>query len=480
MGNIYTMSSVVLSRKEIERMKASVLPPVEDRRAQMKKTELREKSQERLKHWPNTLEAVRKKKESFLQEKEAKAEEVRQKIDREEAEFRRENRLKTIQKANDLIYEQTDKMKMLKSQKLYSEALHTRTFQIIEKEKRFEEELAIDAKFHQDTLEQIRRGDEVDRGKERKAKEMIDKIKMDRAEQLLENRQRKEKIKKAEYEEGQKMKREAKERLEEELRQLEEKQKMIIEANFKTLDAQKKDKLLKETMIKAEQDAIAARDAEVWKIEKRQKEIKDRKQLMFDESQKVRMMMIDRAVEQLKQQSNKEETILAKQIQDKKDADDRALFEKEEKIRLEWEATVESRTAQLRRKMDEKAKQKAIDDALALKFKNENEEAIALEKKKVEDARAEQTRIKMIQLEEGKRVNKEKSLKAELEKEENKFLLSLAGHEDQRFSEQCKNEIESFVVAGKPIYPLIKALEFTQPPLLAAKTVKVIREKKEE
>ena len=39
------MAAVVVSRKELERMKASVLPPVEDSRAASKKSELKAKSQ---------------------------------------------------------------------------------------------------------------------------------------------------------------------------------------------------------------------------------------------------------------------------------------------------------------------------------------------------------------------------------------------------------------------------------------------------
>lgn len=65
--------------------------------------------------------------------------------------------------------------------------------------------------------------------------------------------------------------------MDDEIRQLENNQKQIVEGNMKTLAAQKADKSLKETIGKAELDAISARDAEVWKIEKRQQEIKDRK-----------------------------------------------------------------------------------------------------------------------------------------------------------------------------------------------------------
>jgi hypothetical protein len=77
------MSTLILRNKELERIKASILPPVEDRQAYDKKKELKKKSEDRLKNWPNTLEALRLKKENFLKEREERAELERQEIDRQ-------------------------------------------------------------------------------------------------------------------------------------------------------------------------------------------------------------------------------------------------------------------------------------------------------------------------------------------------------------------------------------------------------------
>jgi hypothetical protein len=55
-----------------------------------------------------------------------------------------------------------------------------------------------------------------------------------------------------------------------------------------------------------------------------------------------------------------------------------------------------------------------------------------------------------------------------------------AERDDKKFTNACKTEITKNVKDGKPIYPLLRALEFVQAPLLAAKTVKVIRQKKDE
>ena len=77
------MSTLVLTNKELERIKKSILPPVEDRHVYERRIDLKKKSEDRLKHWPNTLEALRIKKENFLKEREDKAELERQEIDRQ-------------------------------------------------------------------------------------------------------------------------------------------------------------------------------------------------------------------------------------------------------------------------------------------------------------------------------------------------------------------------------------------------------------
>ena len=55
--------------------------------------------------------------------------------------------------------------------------------------------------------------------------------------------------------------------------------------------------------------------------------------------------------------------------------------------------------------------------------------------------------------------------------------MSLQGDDDKKFTEACKSEIERNVRSGKPVYTLLRALEFTQPALLAAKTIKQIKKK---
>ena len=77
------MSSVILNRDELNRMRKSVLPPEHD---QSKEAAIRARkalSEDKLKHWPKTLEALRKKKESFMKDKEDSLEAAGQKLDLE-------------------------------------------------------------------------------------------------------------------------------------------------------------------------------------------------------------------------------------------------------------------------------------------------------------------------------------------------------------------------------------------------------------
>lgn len=114
-----------VSSDELERIMASVSPPVvSDREARRQAT--RVKSQTRTAQWPNTLEAMRQKKDRWKKDKEEREEAVRRQIDAEEAELQRAARTQQIERANHLLYEQTDRMKTLRSKQLLADVVHVR------------------------------------------------------------------------------------------------------------------------------------------------------------------------------------------------------------------------------------------------------------------------------------------------------------------------------------------------------------------
>ena len=72
----------MLSLDELDRIRMSVQPAEVSDAKGRRRAELKKLSQDRLQHWPNTLEAARLKKESYLAEKAQREEEARQEVDK--------------------------------------------------------------------------------------------------------------------------------------------------------------------------------------------------------------------------------------------------------------------------------------------------------------------------------------------------------------------------------------------------------------
>jgi Zn-finger nucleic acid-binding protein len=77
--------TLILTKTELERIRAEarIGSTVTESKEYQRRAELKRLSNEKVKHWPNTLEALRKKKESFIKEREETEELRRQEQDRE-------------------------------------------------------------------------------------------------------------------------------------------------------------------------------------------------------------------------------------------------------------------------------------------------------------------------------------------------------------------------------------------------------------
>jgi hypothetical protein len=102
------------------------------------------------------VQEITAKKEAILAQKAAEAEERNQRLDAEEAAVRAASRKEAIDRAHELLYQQTEHMKNLKSQKLYCEVLETRKSQLKEKELQREKELQEKLEFQATLKEQLR------------------------------------------------------------------------------------------------------------------------------------------------------------------------------------------------------------------------------------------------------------------------------------------------------------------------------------
>lgn len=109
--------------------------------------------------WPNTIEANRERKERLRQEKLEAEERMRQEIDKEEEALQAEKRRLAIERANQMLYDSTDRVKSLHSKLMLADVMHERERQLELKKTLEAKEIAEDERWYQKQQEAIRRMD---------------------------------------------------------------------------------------------------------------------------------------------------------------------------------------------------------------------------------------------------------------------------------------------------------------------------------
>lgn len=463
------VAPIILDRSEIERMKLSVMEIPPDNSKQIKRAQLKKLSQDRLQHWPNTLEALRKKKENFLKDKADEEERKRQEIDKMEAEVRRQQRLDCIERANSMLYEQTDKMKLLRSQQLYADVLVTRKEQMEHKKKVKEDEKIEAAKYHKFIVEKVSQLEAIEQEKIDKRKAMVKVIAKSREEQLAEVHAQRAAEKAEAIAIGIAMKKQAQERVEEEIRLAEAKIIAAADNNAAMVIANEKLKAVRKDIIEKETIAMKEREGEVEIIENRAKARKAIELRRFEKAQEQKQKLIDAATKQLMMKANTEEKLLNKQIAEQRAKEDNAIAAKEAKLKKQRDDIDESRRWQLEARERERQETMMMEEKLIQLRIKANEEAEADAQAKAKVAHDITVSMKKSQFEDGVRAAKKRLEDRILAIEQDKLLKELDKADDVKFSNIVKQEIKSYAAAGKSIYPMLRALNYTQPELLAAK-----------
>lgn len=98
----------------------------EDTQRVQERLTLQEKSKARIANWPNTMHALRKKREEERYARLEAEELERRQIDAMEFELQQQERMKVVERANKHAYEQQDIVKAFKSKLLMSDVLAER------------------------------------------------------------------------------------------------------------------------------------------------------------------------------------------------------------------------------------------------------------------------------------------------------------------------------------------------------------------
>lgn len=361
----------VITRGELERMRKSTQPVlVTD--AEARRRHLKMLSDEKVKSWPNTLQAMRKKKENWKKERLEAEEEARKKIDREEAELQRERRAAAIDRARKIMYEQTDKMKNLRSQQLYSEVVGDRAEQVRERQVMRDWERDKEAAYHEEIMRQVQEGDRREEAEAAARTYKAKAIAASQYEQLNEFRGNYLERLRAEKQEGELIQRKAAQDLDEEARIAEER---TIKARMQMKEMQLANAHLKKLKLQdalKEEEATRKRQAEKDRNEHLAAERKRLEQARFASRQATKQRLIDAASAELATRISNEATLLESQVAALRKKEDDLEALKLANIEKQKKAIDLSRTQQLeQRDLERQRDQQAIDDMVAAwKIKN--------------------------------------------------------------------------------------------------------------
>ena len=126
---------------------------------------MQEKSKARIANWPNTMHALRKKREEERYARLETEELERRRIDAMEFELQQEQRMRVVERANQKAYENQDIVKAFKSKLLMSDVLAERDVQKEHKQRKIEHEKKLDQEWEELDRAKMEAYDEKVKGK---------------------------------------------------------------------------------------------------------------------------------------------------------------------------------------------------------------------------------------------------------------------------------------------------------------------------
>lgn len=451
----------VVSRTELERMRASVRP--EERTAwEARRQKLQELSDAKVKSWPNTLEAMRQKKESWKMVKMEEEEKARVEIDRQEAELQKEKRLEAINRANAILYEQTDRIKGLRSQQLYSEVVHERKGQILAKAAAKLAEAEKEKEYHFAMVKQLAQAERREEAAAGAHRGKARAIACTQREQLDEFRHRHLERLKTEKKEGDLVLKRAVADLEEDERLKREKLLLSRVEMQRTLDANKALKELRRERELEEQKAESTRQSDLKRQQHLANERKRLEKERFQARQATKQKLIDRAARELELRLDEDNRRLERQVEEMRKKEDDLAAKKLEIMCKQKAAIDESRRLQLEAKhklADEEVKE--TQELVALwKAKN-----IEIEQEEAAEAAAQHRHRRDIREALEKQIEANCLAKAKAHTDKLAYdgaTKTAMCEDDERYRESVAEVIKRAEQEGKPTYMLHKAMHASE------------------
>jgi len=377
-------------------------------------------------------------------------------------------RLESIKRANQLLYEQTDNMKILRSQELYSDVLYERTDQINVKERLKLTEKEREAAYHEDLLAQIQADEALERLKADELKRKLTAVHHIREEQLVEAKIKRKKEAAEQRALGEALIRQCHIQLDEDVASQNEMREKNKQSNQEMLTANHRLQLIKNELHEKELAENERREMDIMLSEQRKIAHKALEQRRFEKQQLRRQQLIDAAVLNLTERQKQDQARFEKEegeMKVKKEKEDK--HKEDTKARL-WNDVVASRTSQLEDKKTRERREKQEQEQLFHLMKEQVDLEERLEREKDAQSKDMIKSIKALQLSEAIELQRKKVEEKLTELEQDRILRDISDQDDRKFRELVLQEIDRYAAMGKPTYTLYRALEHKPPDLLAA------------
>jgi len=177
-----TQSTSIIPMGDLHRMKQYAMSTMGGSGIEEDKRRLKDLSDARIQNWPNTVQAIRKKKEAERFEKFKKEELERRELEQDEARFQAGEKRKLLDKCKKQVWDRVDRVKAFHSKLLVSDALHERELQLEINKTKEAHKKEVNAWHHDQLIEKCL---EYDKQEAIKKKQLEEKRKL--TQQVLKN-----------------------------------------------------------------------------------------------------------------------------------------------------------------------------------------------------------------------------------------------------------------------------------------------------
>lgn len=453
-------AGIVISASDLDRIKTVVgsqntgLAFTKRKNAQ----ELHGKSQARAKTWNNTLEGSRRKKAEEKRKKLEVEELERQSVDAEEAKIQLDQRKATIDRANKLLHDESDRIKSFHSKMMMCDVLAEREAQVGLKGELTKLEGIREDRFLEMEKQNYRRMMEREM-KEKETREELNKMASHaQKQQLAEYKEKRFQEVEDQMLEGELLRRKAIEDLDGERNAELKRREQAVRAMEQTQQANEYLKQIKaEDMLRQQREEDKVQDYAVRK-EKMLQLRKAKEEEVFQQKQAQRASMIEAQSKRLAEMQNDEETRVERQVAEKEASDEKKRLDKEE-ARRRWEEDIQrSRKAQIDRKSAQRQRERS-EDAETAKFLGEwcqvldGQEHEENEAKRAAATKLGQGHLKQVAVTRGKAdgiKNQEQHVAIHARKAIEADTVEFHGY--------AEKAIREYSAEGKNVIPLIKEL----------------------